>query len=136
MVDKQCLLVKKEGDRMDILQQSPPRFFSPNSYELSNSKRARAVSISQRLRSVSDLEESGVIDKSQKGVLKDLVISGDEALQAALDMYEGGDLGPLSILMKQGKLDRWARDETKKNRYIENMMGGVYVAITVVRFAI
>ncbi len=118
MVDKQCLLVKKEGDRMDILQQSPPRFFSPNSYELSNSKRARAVSISQRLRSVSDLEESGVIDKSQKGVLKDLVISGDEALQAALDMYEGGDLGPLSILMKQGKLDRWARDETKKNRYI------------------
>ncbi len=122
MVDEQCLVVKKDDDRMNMLIQSPPCFFTPNSYELSNSKRARVGSISQRLRSVSDLEESGVIDKSQKGVLKDLVISGDEALQAALDTYEGGDLGPLSILMKHGLLDRWVRDETKKARYIENMM--------------
>ncbi len=103
-MDKSVILVKKDEDRLDML--SPPRFFSPASYELSNMKRARAGSISQRLRSVSDLEERGVIDKSQKGVLKDLIISGDESLQAALDTYEGGDNGPLSVLMKQGLLDR------------------------------
>lgn len=54
-------------------------------------KRARAGSISGRLRSASDLEEKGLIDKSQKGVLKDLIISGDSELQAALDLYDNGD---------------------------------------------
>lgn len=54
-------------------------------------KRARAGSISGRLRSASDLEEKGLIDKSQKGVLKDLIISGDAELQTALDQYDDGD---------------------------------------------
>ncbi len=127
MVDEQCFVVKKDDDRVELLQH-PHGFFSPSSYELSNVKRARAGSISQRLRSVSDLEERGVIDKSQKGVLKDLIISGDEAFQTALDMYEGGDVGPLTILMKQGALDRWVkRDETYKSKDIENMVDVVFV---------
>lgn len=58
-------------------------------------KRARAGSISGRLRSASDLEEKGLIDKSQKGVLKDLIISGDSELQAALDLYDRGDASQL-----------------------------------------
>lgn len=58
-------------------------------------KRARAGSISGRLRSASDLEEKGLIDKSQKGVLKDLIISGDSELQAALDSYDRGDVSQL-----------------------------------------
>lgn len=58
-------------------------------------KRARAGSISGRLRSASDLEEKGLIDKSQKGVLKDLIISGDSELQAALDLYDSGDTSQL-----------------------------------------
>lgn len=63
-------------------------------------KRARAGSISGRLRSASDLEEKGLIDKSQKGVLKDLIISGDAELQAALDLYESGDDSQLQGEMK------------------------------------
>lgn len=58
-------------------------------------KRARAGSISGRLRSASDLEEKGLIDKTQKGVLKDLIISGDSELQAALDLYDKGDASQL-----------------------------------------
>ncbi|CAM9861337.1 unnamed protein product [Chrysoparadoxa australica] len=69
-------------------------------------KRARAGSISGRLRSASDLEEKGLIDKSQKGVLKDLIISGDEELQAALDLYESGDPSRLTTLMQNGLLDK------------------------------
>ena len=40
---------------------------------------------------MSDLEERGVIDRQQKGVLKDLIISGDDDLQVALDKWDGGD---------------------------------------------
>ena len=63
--------------------------------KVSHMKRARAGSISGRLRSASDLEEKGLIDKSQKGVLKDLIISGDSELQAALDLYDKGDASQL-----------------------------------------
>jgi CCT motif len=56
--------------------------------------------------SASDLEEKGMIDKSQKGVLKDLIISGDAALQSALDRYESGDPDQLVTLMQHGLLDR------------------------------
>jgi hypothetical protein len=55
------------------------------------SKRGRSESISGRLRAASDLEEIGWIDKNQKGVIKDLIISGDETLRSALDKYENGD---------------------------------------------
>ena len=42
-------------------------------------------------RTASDLEESGLIDKSQKGFMKDLIISGDINLQNMLEKYERGD---------------------------------------------
>jgi hypothetical protein len=43
------------------------------------------------IRTASDLEELGFIDKKQKGLIKDLIISGDTTLQALLDKYERGD---------------------------------------------
>ena len=36
-------------------------------------------------RSVSDLERSGLVSQAEKGRLKDLIISGDEALRSALE---------------------------------------------------
>lgn len=44
-----------------------------------------------RYRTASDLEELGFIDKAEKGLIKDLIISGDTKLQALLDKYEQGD---------------------------------------------
>lgn len=73
----------------------PSTFSQPNLLKVSHMKRARAGSISGRLRSASDLEEKGLIDKTQKGVLKDLIISGDSELQAALDLYDKGDASQL-----------------------------------------
>ncbi len=48
---------------------------------------AKMGSLSGRLRSVSDLEKSGLVTSSEKGRLKDLIISGDEALRTALDKF-------------------------------------------------
>jgi hypothetical protein len=42
-------------------------------------------------RTASDLEEIGMIDKYQKGYIKDLIISGDAAFQNVLEKYEKGD---------------------------------------------
>ena len=69
------------------------------------SKRSRSESISGRLRAASDLEEIGWIDKSQKGVIKDLIISGDETLRRALDKYEDGDAHDL-----EGALDFYSKE--------------------------
>ena len=80
--------------------------------DASSLKRARAGSISGRLRAASDLEEIGLIDRAQKGVLKvhkiwcnvilqwvifsqDLIITGDAELQNALDKYSRGDTSEL-----------------------------------------
>jgi len=44
-----------------------------------------------RLRSASDLEDLGIIDRNQRNMLKDLFISNsraDEELQSILDQYE------------------------------------------------
>lgn len=68
--------------------------------------RGRAQSISGRLRSASDLVEEGVISQEQKGMLKDMIISGDQRLTDALEKYERGDLSGLQSLMQDGKLDR------------------------------
>ncbi len=71
-------------------------------------KRLRAGSVSGRLRyrkfkkcvmaashcvkrAASDLQERGFIDKSQKGILKDFIISGNPLIQNALDKFSGGD---------------------------------------------
>jgi len=91
------------------LSHTPP---SAASYETRHfGKRARAGSVSGRLRSASDLEENGIIDRQQKGVLKDLIIAGDEALQAALDRYEMGDKSSLQNMIQSGALsDRVSTD--------------------------
>mmetsp|Transcript_19934 Transcript_19934/g.19249 ORF Transcript_19934/g.19249 Transcript_19934/m.19249 type:complete len:470 (-) Transcript_19934:5-1414(-) len=80
-----------------------------SSMELSGfpkSKRGRSESISGRLRAASDLEEIGWIDKCQKGVIKDLIISGDPTLRSALDKYENGDAHDLEAMIKRGMLER------------------------------
>lgn len=75
-----------------------------------NFMRPRAGSISSRLRAASDLEESGIIDKFQKGVFKDLIISGDTAVQSALEKYEKGDVSELRALITQGNIRRQSID--------------------------
>ena len=56
-------------------------------------KRQSSISISGRLKNVSRAEKEGLIDSIQKGLMKDLVISGNERLTSALDAYERGDQG-------------------------------------------
>lgn len=58
-------------------------------------KRHRSGSISGRLRAVSDLEEIGIINKVQKGIMKDLLITGDIEFLSALDKYQNGDQSEL-----------------------------------------
>mmetsp|Transcript_10875 Transcript_10875/g.24029 ORF Transcript_10875/g.24029 Transcript_10875/m.24029 type:complete len:664 (+) Transcript_10875:262-2253(+) len=67
-------------------------------------KRLRAGSISGRLRSASDLEDTGVISREQKAILKDLIISGDNSVQGAIDKYEAGDPTALEAMIKSGAL--------------------------------
>jgi hypothetical protein len=62
--------------------------------------------VSGRLRSASDLEDMGIINRNEKGVLKDLIISGDEALQEALEKYEKGDKTQLETMIKSGVLSQ------------------------------
>jgi hypothetical protein len=69
-------------------------------------KRYRSGSISSRLRSASELLEDGVIETRHKGILKDLIISGDEALADALSRYERGDKEPIKNLLREGVLNR------------------------------
>jgi DNA-binding protein H-NS len=84
------------------LSHTPP---ISNSFENQHfGKRPRAGSVSGRLRSASDLEDKGIIDRSQKAILKDLIISGDEELQAALDKYEKGDTFALEHMIRSGEL--------------------------------
>ena len=56
-------------------------------------------------RSASDLEDKGLITKSQKGLIKDLIISADPILQAALDDYEKGNTAELESMIREGRLD-------------------------------
>eukprot|EP00591_Stephanopyxis_turris_P006907 CAMPEP_0195520780 /NCGR_PEP_ID=MMETSP0794_2-20130614/17537_1 /TAXON_ID=515487 /ORGANISM="Stephanopyxis turris, Strain CCMP 815" /LENGTH=774 /DNA_ID=CAMNT_0040650203 /DNA_START=380 /DNA_END=2704 /DNA_ORIENTATION=- len=70
-------------------------------------KRMRSGSISGRLRSASDLEDRGIIDRQQRGILKDLIITSnkdDYDLQAALDQYEEGNISRLEEMIKSGAL--------------------------------
>eukprot|EP00546_Thalassionema_frauenfeldii_P000435 CAMPEP_0178936782 /NCGR_PEP_ID=MMETSP0786-20121207/25377_1 /TAXON_ID=186022 /ORGANISM="Thalassionema frauenfeldii, Strain CCMP 1798" /LENGTH=578 /DNA_ID=CAMNT_0020615249 /DNA_START=56 /DNA_END=1793 /DNA_ORIENTATION=- len=87
------------SNQSGVLSHTPP---TGSSYEA----RLRAGSVSGRLRSASDLEDKGIIDRNQKGVLKDLIISGDEALQEALDKYEKGDKSKLESMIKSGLLSQ------------------------------
>jgi hypothetical protein len=56
------------------------------------------------------LEEKGFISKAEKGIIKDLIISGDAMLQNALDKFEQGDKNELndlcrSLLARRGSID-------------------------------
>lgn len=89
-----------------LLSHTPP--LNGTSYEASHfGKRMRSGSISGRLRSASDLEDRGIIDRSQRNLLKDLIISNaqDAELQAVLDHYETtGDTSGLEQLISEGRL--------------------------------
>mmetsp|Transcript_123897 Transcript_123897/g.185191 ORF Transcript_123897/g.185191 Transcript_123897/m.185191 type:complete len:617 (+) Transcript_123897:470-2320(+) len=87
------------------ISHTPPTHIS-TSYEASHfGKRQRSGSISERLRVSSELEEKGMIDREQKGILKDLIISGqDNELQSALDRYEQGDHKMLESMLQSGTL--------------------------------
>jgi hypothetical protein len=92
-----------------MLNQGPLSHTPPvaSSYEVSHfGKRARSGSVSGRLRSASDyLEEKGLLDRQTKGILKDLIIIGDEELQVALDRYEAGDPSTLEQMISSGALE-------------------------------
>ena len=81
-------------------------YVSPCFSFLQNIKKIQSVS--GRLRSASDLEEKGVIDRQQKGILKDLIICGDEDLQQALDQYEKGNPSVLENMIRSGALQNKA----------------------------
>jgi hypothetical protein len=86
------------------LSHTPPSMAS--SYEISHfGKRARAGSVSGRLRSASEyLERKGLLDRNTKGILQDLIIIGDEELQSAIDFYEAGDPSKLEEMIQSGAL--------------------------------
>ncbi|CAI5725424.1 unnamed protein product [Peronospora destructor] len=90
---------------LGMISHTPPAF-SPGSLTMPKIKRGRSGSISSRLLSASDLEERGYIDRYQKGVLKDLIISGDEALQKALEKFDAGDPTTLEAMLDSGALNR------------------------------
>ncbi|TDH66161.1 hypothetical protein CCR75_007078 [Bremia lactucae] len=92
-------------DFLGMISHTPPAF-SPGSLTMPMTKRGRSGSISSRLLSASDLEERGYIDRFQKGVLKDLIISGDEALQKALEKFDAGDPTTLEAMLDSGVLNR------------------------------
>lgn len=68
-------------------------------------------SVSERLKVSTELEQKGLIDREQKGILKDLIISGqDNELQHALDRYEQGDAALLESILQSGTLSDKAND--------------------------
>lgn len=86
------------------ISHTPPTHMG-TSYENNHfGKRMRAGSISGRLRSASDLEDTGVISREQKTVLKDLLIAGDSNVQDAIAKYEKGDPAALEEMIKSGAL--------------------------------
>lgn len=96
--------IMNPGGGSGLLSHTPPTNLG-TSYEVQHfGKRPRAGSISGRLRSASDLEDKGLIDRQQKAILKDLIISGDEDMQAALDQYEQGNTVALENMIRSGEL--------------------------------
>lgn len=93
------------NNNYSMLSHTPPTALG-TSYEASHfGKRARSGSISGRLRSASEyLEDKGLLDRETKGILKDLIIIGDEELQQAIDRYEGGDPSLLEEMISSGAL--------------------------------
>jgi CCT motif len=92
------------GDQQSYSPPHSPALLA-TSYEAANRKRLRSSSVSGRLRSASEyLEEKGLLDRQTKGIMKDLIIIGDEELQAAIDRYENGDPSVLEEMIQSGAL--------------------------------
>ena len=51
-------------------------------------------------------EKEGIIDEYQKGLIKDLVINGNDKLNKAMDAYQQGDNTSLKELIKSGYLNK------------------------------
>jgi len=94
------------------MSHTPPTTMS-TSYETMNfGKRPRSGSLSERLLVSTELEEKGIINRDQKGILKDLIISGqDNEIQHALDRYEQGDATMLEVMLRSGSLSNKATEE-------------------------
>ncbi len=52
---------------------------------------------------MSDLEDKGIIDSNQKGILKDLMIQGDSELMTAVEKFEKGDTKALESIIKSSR---------------------------------
>ena len=93
---------------MEFLSHTPPSMpdgsLKPSSWKRSRfGGRERAPSISGRLRSASDLVEGGVISDLQKGTLKDMIISNDPRVDAALRMADEGNFQQLQEVLIAAK---------------------------------
>ena len=78
-----------------------PRSGSFASLNAEQSKRARAGSISGRLRAASDLADFGWINNNEKGLVKDLIIADDPDVNDAIEKYQNnGDTQALSAVVK------------------------------------
>jgi len=95
-----------------LMSHTPPTSMS-TSYETTHfGKRPRSGSLSERLLVSTELEEKGIINRDQKGILKDLIISGqDNEIQYALDRYEQGDATMLEGILHSGSLSNKATEE-------------------------
>ncbi len=66
-------------------------------------QRARSGSISTRLRSASELEDKGLINRFNKGTVRDMIFSGDEVVGSAIDKFrETGDASEFEGMVKSG----------------------------------
>eukprot|EP00533_Pseudo-nitzschia_delicatissima_P008194 CAMPEP_0116102662 /NCGR_PEP_ID=MMETSP0327-20121206/13469_1 /TAXON_ID=44447 /ORGANISM="Pseudo-nitzschia delicatissima, Strain B596" /LENGTH=636 /DNA_ID=CAMNT_0003594717 /DNA_START=189 /DNA_END=2099 /DNA_ORIENTATION=- len=110
---------KSQGENDDenlsstqLMSHTPPTSMS-TSYETTHfGKRPRSGSLSERLLVSTELEEKGIINRDQKGILKDLIISGqDNEIQYALDRYEQGDATMLEGILHSGSLSNKATEE-------------------------
>jgi len=91
---------------------TPPTNMSTSYETMHFGKRPRSGSLSERLLVSTELEEKGIINRDQKGILKDLIISGqDNEIQHALDRYEQGDATMLESMLTSGILSTKATEE-------------------------
>mmetsp|Transcript_23441 Transcript_23441/g.38293 ORF Transcript_23441/g.38293 Transcript_23441/m.38293 type:complete len:727 (-) Transcript_23441:689-2869(-) len=105
LYQQQSVLPQETRSQSSIMIAHTPPTQMGTSYENSHfGKRMRAGSISGRLRSASDLEDTGIISHEQKAILKDLIIAGDNSVQGAIDKYEDGDPSALEDMIKSGAL--------------------------------
>ena len=83
------------------INNSRPRSSSFASVHADQTKRARAGSISGRLRTASDLADWGWINSNEKALVKDLIIADDAEVNAAIEKYQtDGDIQTLSAIVK------------------------------------